>query len=260
MIVGEKVYTWGGTIGADPKDKEVLTVAGFTGNHNNSHYIGMGWGAARNKNNKIYSNWVTGMWFPHKDMTDNVMVHKPDVLFFSGDQVYEGASPSFADRSKIMHDYLYKWYLWCWAYRDMTKDLPCVTLPDDHDVYQGNIWGQGGRKAPAGQNSGGYVQSARFVKMVDRTQTSHLPDPFDPTPVAQGINVYYTNMNYGNVGFAIIEDRKFKNGCANQGLPSSKTNRPDHYNNPDFDTKGLDLPGLKLLGDRQLKFLNHWAG
>jgi hypothetical protein len=35
--------------------------------------------------------------------------------------------------------------------------------------------------------------------------------------------------------------------------------RPDHINDPAYDRDSVDLPGLKLLGERQLKFLDHWA-
>ncbi|MBA7620561.1 hypothetical protein ES703_27912 [subsurface metagenome] len=108
-------------------------------------------------------------------------LHQPDLLFFSGDQVYEGASPTRPDLSNIKLDYLYKWYLWCWAFRDLARDIPCIAIPDDHDVYQGNLWGAGGRKTDQ-DNRGGYVHSAEFVKLVERTQASHLPDPYDPTP------------------------------------------------------------------------------
>ncbi len=76
---------------------------------------------------------------------------------------------------------------------------------------------------------------ASWVRMVERTQTSHLPDPYDPTPVKQGIGVYYTSMLYGGISFAILEDRKFKTGPA--------------------DT----ISELSLLGDRQLNFLEHWT-
>ena len=58
------------------------------------------------------------------------------------------------------------------------------------------------------------MHPADFVKMVERTQTSHLPDPFDPTPVGQGIGVYYSHLVWGRVSIAILEDRKFKSGCA----------------------------------------------
>jgi hypothetical protein len=132
-----------------------------------------------------------------------------------------------------------------------------VTIPDDHDVYQGNLWGHGGRKTDK-DDKGGYVHPADFVRMVERTQTSHLPDPFDPTPIDQGIGVYYTDMTYGRIGFAILEDRKFKSGCDGL-LPYLTRGRPDHLNDPTFDTRKADVPGKKLLGKRQLEFLRTWA-
>lgn len=242
-------WVWSGTIRKDPIDKNEIVVAGFTGNHNNAH--GMTVNGQR--------NWPLSMWFPHADLTAHVVKHDPHVLFFSGDQVYEGASPTFADTSNIQLDYLYKWYLWCWAYRDLCRDIPCICIPDDHDVYQGNLWGQAGRKSPGRDHDGGYVHPAEFVKMVERTQTSHLPDPFDPTPLEQGLGVYYTDMTYGRISIAMIEDRKFKSGCARPDMPPNKTNRPDHFNDPGFDTQKLDVKGVQLLGDRQLKFLDAWA-
>ncbi len=247
VVYGDSV--WSGIVRKDPEGKAEIVVAGFTGNHNNSHQIG---------SKTQPADWISGMWFPHADVVKNVTHHEPDVLFFSGDQVYEGKSPTFADRANIKLDYLYKWYLFCWAYRDLMRDIPTVTIPDDHDVYQGNIWGEGGRPIHV-DNAGGYVHPADFVQMVHRTQTSHLPDPFDPEPVEQDIPVYFTDMNYGRVSFAILEDRKFKSGCADHGLPPSGTGRPDHFNNPNFDTRQLDLPSLKLLGERQHEFLKVWA-
>ena len=177
-------------------------MAGFTGNHNvKKGGVERGW-----------FDWSSNaVWFPHNDLVERVAAQSPDVLFFSGDQVYEGASPTGADRANVELDYLYKWYLWCWAFRDLAKDIPCVCIPDDHDVYQGNLWGENGRKTDR-DNKGGYVLPASFVRMVERTQTNHLPDPYDPTPIEQGIGVYYTGMTYGRIGFAIIEDRKFKSG------------------------------------------------
>ncbi|MFT7617956.1 MAG: alkaline phosphatase D [Planctomycetota bacterium] len=239
---------WQGTIRQDPTEKDPLIVAGFTGNHNNSHRIG-----------RKDFDWGSGIWFPHADLVERINLHNPDVLFFSGDQLYEGKSPTFADRENIELDYLYKWYLWCWAYRDLTKNRPTVTLPDDHDVFQGNVWGQGGRQAKS-QNGGGYVHGGEFIHLVENTQTSHLPDAFDPRPIEQEIPVRFSNMVYGRVSFAILEDRKFKTGCAGNGLPDTGTKREDHFNNPDFDVRLLDKPGLELLGTRQLKFLRHWAG
>jgi hypothetical protein len=246
----DRVYTWSGTIHRDPVDKPTIVVAGFTGNHNNAGFIG-----------SPRTDWKTGMFFPHADVTAAVAKHKPDLLFFSGDQVYEGRSPTFADRdpANIKLDYMYKWYLWVLAYRGLTKDIPAITMPDDHDVYQGNLWGQGGRKSPGRDHDGGYVHPADFVKMVERTQTSHLPDPFDPTPVGQGIGVYYSHLVWGRISVAILEDRKFKSGCNRKDMPPSGTGRPDHFNDPKFDVKKLDIPGVELLGKRQEKFLKDWG-
>ena len=97
-----------------------------------------------------------------------------------------------------------------------------------------------------------------WVNMVQRTQTSHLPDPYDPTPIQQGIGVYYCQMNYGGISFAVIEDRKFKS-APKMLLPEAKiwNGWPQNRN---FNVREeADVPGAKLLGDRQLEFLRDWA-
>ncbi len=244
-------YMRGGVIRKDPVEKKEIVIAGFTGNHNTRGGV---------DNGRRYDWNENGLWFPHNDIVANVAKQEPDVLFFSGDQVYEGGSPTGPVKGRGLTtqlDYLYKWYLWCWAYGDLTRNVPTITIPDDHDVYQPNIWGQGGRPAKR-DHEGGYVESPEFVKMVERTQTSHLPDPLDPTPIDQGIGVYYSPMTYGRIGFAILEDRKFKTGPKGV-VPPTDTGRPDHVNDPNFDPKTADVPGANLLGDRQLKFLNDWA-
>jgi phosphodiesterase/alkaline phosphatase D-like protein/SAM-dependent methyltransferase len=227
-------YYWQGKVRKDPVEKDTIVVAVFTGNYD--------------------------LAFPNTDIVKHVKYHKPDVLFFSGDNIYERNAGYGIQRSPLeiaCLDYLRKWYLYGWAYADLLRDRPCVSIPDDHDVYQGNVWGAGGRKTDE-DNKGGYVMDAEWVKMIERTQTSHLPDPYDPTLIEQGIGVYYTAMNYGRIGFAILEDRKFKSGC-NGLVPPTKSGRPDHVTDPDFDPRTADVPGAKLLGDRQLKFLKDWA-
>ena len=242
----DETFYYKGTFRQNPIDKETIVVAGFTGNHNTAK--GVEWGTF---------NWQKQVWYPHTQLVDNVKKQNPDLLFFSGDQIYEGASPSGADRNNKNIDYMYKWYLWCWAYADVTKDLPTVTIPDDHDVFQGNVWGAGGGEIDK-DTKGGYVHGIEFVKMVERTQTSHLPDPFDPTPIKGGIGVYYSTLNLGRISFAIIEDRKFKSGPLGLVTPT-KSGRPDHVIDPNYTYEMADVPGAKLLGDRQLKFLDYWA-
>lgn len=240
---------WTGTIKHDPVEKEEIIIAGFTGNHNIARP-----GLSRTDGEFNFDS--SGIWYPHSDIVKNVTFHQPDILFFSGDQVYEGASPTSPDTENYELDYLYKWYLYCLAYRNLTKDIPTISIPDDHDVYQGNLWGQNGRNIDK-DDKGGYVHPAWFVQMVERTQCSNLPDPYDPTPVEQNIGVYYTSLTYGEIGFAVIEDRKFKSGCADN--PFISRGRPDHVIDPKYDAKKIDLPGKKLLGVRQLSFLDDWA-
>ncbi|MEN8127499.1 MAG: twin-arginine translocation pathway signal protein, partial [Planctomycetota bacterium] len=235
-----KDYYFEGTIRKEPTKE--LVVAAFTGNND--------------------------LGFPNSDFVSKVTAHNPDMLFFSGDQIYEGVGGYGIQVHPIKMactDYLRKWYLYGWAYRDLLKDRPAIAIPDDHDVYHGNIWGAGGKATAKGvsggeaQDSGGFKMPAAFVNVVQRTQTSHFPDPYNPAPVLQDIGVYYCNVNYAGVSFAVIEDRKFKSAPA-PILPEAKI-----YNgwpqNPDFDAKSdADVPDAVLLGSRQLEFLNDWAG
>jgi alkaline phosphatase D len=134
-------------------------------------------------------------------------------------------------------DYLYKWYLWHWAVRDLTSQLPAIVQTDDHDVFQGNLWGWEGRLASTDDiDAAGYIYPSYFVNMVHRTMTGHNPDPHDPGPGRNGITHYYGSFNYGGIGFAVLEDRKFK-------TPPVVT----------------DPAQQVLLGDRQLQFLREWG-
>ncbi|MEY4485342.1 MAG: hypothetical protein RL693_2794 [Verrucomicrobiota bacterium] len=92
---------------------------------------------------------------------------------------------------------------------------------------------------------------------MQRQQAWNLPDPVDPAPIERGITVYFTRLRVGGVDFAILEDRKFKSGPFGK-IPVMGP-RPDHINDPAFDPKAVDLPGLHLLGERQEKFLRNWA-
>lgn len=238
-------YYYYGAIRKEPTACDTFIVAAFTGHHISARGVGQ-W----NHNS---------VWYPHNELVAAVKYHKPDLLFFSGDQIYEGGLAGVvrepADVAAL--DYLYHWYRWCWAFRDLARDIPCICIPDDHDVYHGNLWGAGGRHAE-GQDDGGYRMPPLFVNAVQRTQSSHLPDPVDPTPVEQGIEVYYTNMGYAGLSFAIIEDRKWKSSPTVMVPDGNCIN--GWFLNPDFDpAKEADVPGAELLGERQLEFLNRWA-
>lgn len=73
----------------------------------------------------------------------------------------------------------------------------------------------------------------------------------------QGIGVYFINLKLGRIDFASLEERKFKSGRAGK-IPQMGP-RPDHINDPDYDSKSIDLPGLELLGARQEAFLEKWG-
>ncbi|MEX1238278.1 MAG: alkaline phosphatase D family protein [Cyclobacteriaceae bacterium] len=206
--------------------------------------------------------------FPDADVPMNANKHKPDLAVFLGDQFYEstgGFGIQTSPKDKASLDYLRKWYMFGWSYRDIFRNIPALCIPDDHDVYHGNVWGEGGKVAPtdggwnyAAQDQGGYKMPPEWVNMVQETQTSHLPDPYDPTPIQQGIGVYYTAWNYGGISMAILEDRKFKSAPKNVLPPEAKVVN-GFIQNPDFNIKEYRDIDAELLGDRQMKFLNDWA-
>jgi len=214
-----------GIIQKNPSKKDEFIIVGFTGNSINPGHGGD---------------------IPKKDLVENIKNIKPDLLFFSGDQVYDHRR-HYAAWLKFGRDF-----------GEVIKNYPTVTIPDDHDVGQPNLWGHNGKKSTLpGASDGGYTMPVEYVKEVERAQTSHLPDPYDPTPINRGIGTYYTNLNWGRISFAIIEDRKFKTGPA--GMIPKQGPRPDHIRNPNYDPKSVDVPQARLLGERQLKFLDEWS-
>jgi hypothetical protein len=216
-----KEATFEGLIRKDPREKDEIVIAAMSCNSNKDRG-------------------------PRENYVRNINYQDPDLIFFAGDQSYDHTEHTAA------------WLKFGLQFRDIFRNRPCITIPDDHDIGQGNVWGEYGKKAssPAGSD-GGYFYHPEYVKMVERCQTSHLPDPYDPTPIKQGIGVYYTNLVVGGVDFAIIEDRKFKSGP--EGKIPQQGPRPDHVRNPDYDPKSVDVSGLELLGQRQLDFLDDWG-
>ena len=193
MTAIDGIAAYEGLIRHDPVEKQEIVVAAFTGN----------------------SRWDKAS---RGDMVDAVAAQDPDLLFFSGDQVYHHTH------------HLAEWLVFGSEFGEMTRDRPTVSIPDDHDVGQGNLWGASGRKSTARACSdGGYVQDPQYVREVEFAQTGYLPDPYDPTPVQRDIGVYYTSLNIGGVDFAVIEDRKFKEGPL-AVLPDllKDVKRPDH--------------------------------
>ena len=203
--------------------------------------------------------------FPYTPVVNNLAVHDPDILYFSGDQIYEsnggyGIIRFPAERAIL--NYLGKYYMFGWAFGDLMRDRPTVCTPDDHDVFQGNLWGEGGEYNSMENymkyydSTGGFLEPPEMVNVVNKTQCSHLPDPWDPTPLKQGIIPFYTDLVYGRISFAIITDRIFKSGPHHVAYWDG---RLDHLK---FELKNpgeLDKEGLDFLGKSQLEFLEEWT-
>jgi alkaline phosphatase D len=202
--------------------------------------------------------------FPYRPVVDNLVRLDPDLLYFSGDQIYESHGGFGIIRSPAgpaILNYLRKFHQFGWAFREPMRSRPTIVLPDDHDVFQGNVWGEAGRpmdftRDPDNPSRGGYHQPARMVNVVHATCTSHHPDFPDRVAVGQDISVYHGDLVFGDIGFAIVADRQFKSGPERVQTDAP---RADHVLSADFDTASLDLPGLVLLGDRQEAFLRAWS-
>ncbi|NEU58040.1 alkaline phosphatase D family protein [Halorussus sp. MSC15.2] len=231
-----ETWRYGGRVRKDPADADELTV----GLLSCTAPSGRALDSAKARDSDSGAGTPPGrytpgnVYFPYETLAANLGRQDPDLLVCVGDQVYEPKPTSVAGRDEPTLDYLYKWYLWLWSFRGLTRDRPSILLVDDHDVYQPNVWGSGGEEtAMDGLKRGGYVADTEFVNRVQRIQCGHNPDPYDPTPIERGIDVYYGKFTYGGARFAMLEDRKFKTG-------------------PEED-------GEALLGDRQARFLSEWA-
>jgi hypothetical protein len=210
-----------GLIRRDPVDQEEIVVANMSCN----------------------SSRTTGL---RPEIIDNLKAQNPDVLFFAGDQTYRHTEHTAG------------WIEFGLQFREIMRDRPTICIPDDHDVGHPNLWGENGKLSTLpGNADGGYMYPVEYVNQVQRQQSWHLPDSPDPAPVERGITVYFTRMTVGGVDMAILEDRKFKSGPAGK-IPQMGP-RPDHINDPSYDPKTIDLPGLQLLGKRQGKFLRDWG-
>ena len=216
-----KRASFNGTIRKDPTDQETIVVGNLSCN------------SSRTKG-------------PRPQIIENLKLLDPDVLFFAGDQTYHHTEHTAG------------WLEFGLQFRELMKDRPTITIPDDHDVGQANLWGESGILATSPEgNSGGYFYPIPYVNMVQRQQTWHLPDPVDPKKLKRELEVYFTRLRVGGIDFAILEDRKFKSGPSGK-IPSMGP-RPDHINDPSYDRNAVNLDDLVLLGDRQLKFISTWS-
>ncbi|MGS2737951.1 alkaline phosphatase D family protein [Sinomicrobium sp. M5D2P17] len=233
---------WEGTIAREPLNKEFVKALVCSCNHD--------------------------MGFPDQDVVEHASMHEPDLVMFLGDQFYEiNGHFGFqtAPLEKAYLDYLRKWYMFGWSFRKLFQHIPTINLPDDHDVFQGNLFGANGIEFPKAsigkryeRDYGGFMMPPEWVNLAMTTQTSHMPDPYDPHPIERGIHVFYSNWDYAGISFGIVEDRKFKSGPATI-LPEEATVRDAFVENTDYPIKENDYPEAHLLGTRQMEFLKEWT-
>jgi len=216
---------------------------------------------------------VNDKWFPYDAAVKQMIKQDPDLVFFAGDQIYEsnaGGDVVLCDEEtevpEAMSNYLAKWRKFGLTFRDLLKDRPSIMITDDHDVYASDLWGDGGRRMSGSRTTGGYPMHPKWVNAVEATQTWHLPDPAAKGPWGDGINAYFTSLEYGGVSLAILEDRKFKSPpsvvvkeAVNDPLSKRPNRTPEVIMDPAFDVSVLDKPGLNLLGEAQEKFVAKWA-
>ena len=232
---------YSGIVAADPQISKEFTIALYSciiptsKSLDNTHYTPL---IAKEREIGRYTK--DNILFPHTELVENAAYHQPDMFVFCGDQYYETYPTRYGRHTPDAKlDTLYKWYLWYWAFADSIKDKPTIILADDHDVLQGNLWGDGGENSELPkEEDGGFKWDKDLIRMVYRIQHGHNPDPYDPTPIKYDIPVAYAAFEYGGISFAIVEDRKFKTP-------------------PDYKVNKLATTG-ELLGQRQEAFLKAW--
>ncbi|GAB5562440.1 MAG: hypothetical protein SynsKO_40870 [Synoicihabitans sp.] len=249
-----------GIIAAHPAVGESVDVAAVTCFQIIGQPADNGWGF-----NKAGSagRWTQpNIWFGNLGAAKRMLGQGADMGVFLGDQVYEGGNPTNSDfrgtgRNPEL-DYLYKWFNFLREFGEFTRQRPSILLTDDHDVFQGDLWGASGARTRNGNaKDGGYTHEAGFVRMVERTQTWHNPDTPTPILVEQDIGVYYTSFRFGGIDFAVLEDRKFK---SLPGMVKNITKDRSKIANENYDPRDADVPGAELLGQTQLAFLRDWLG
>lgn len=205
-----------------------------------------------------------GVWFPHEDLVARVASADPDLVFFAGDQLYEG-DVSGVDGQETLLDYHTKFGRWLWSFGELCRDRPSVVIPDDHDVFHGNLWGAGGVAAVArdglsAQDAGGYKLPVEIVNAVHRSQTGNLPPraPEVDAPIGMGVEPYSCRLRFGSADFLVVSDRMWKDS-ASVLVPEGKCVN-GFFTAEGFDAKSADRAEARLLGEAQERLLARWSG
>ncbi len=215
----------------------------------------------------LSGNQETG--YPHSGLVRAIKSLEPDLVFFGGNQVYGRPASFFRERftlNEAKQEYLRQWLLFGWAFSDLLKDRPSIIIPDARDFFQTKLWGENGRlveESPdsdwiAAQDGGGFLMPEEFVRLVFKTQTSHLPPGQGNRSAEDKINSYFCEVRYAGLSLAVIDDRTFRSAPA-PVLPDAQI-RNGWALNPDFDLKTKTrVKEARLHGQKQLDFLKEWV-
>ena len=123
------------------------------------------------------------------ELIANLKAQDPDLLFFSGDQVHDHT------------EHLGAWLLFGRQFGEIIRDRPIISIPDDHDVGQWNLWGAGGKAAStAAGDDGGYFMPVEYVLAMERRRGPlAYTRPSGSHADQRRLGVYYTTLNWGEV-------------------------------------------------------------
>ena len=150
-----------------------------------------------------------------------------------------------------------------WAFGDLTRHRPTVTIPDDHDVYHGNVWGSGEvRQLPGHTDQHLTMVATSNLLSLSTPCIEHRPPiyrtPTIPPPFCRTFLCTTPIWSLVGVSFGIVADRMFKS--APRTLLEDAQVRNGWPSVRDWDAaKDGDHPDAILLGDRQHEFLDDWA-
>ena len=111
-----------GLIRRDPVDKDVIVVANMSCN----------------------SSRTDGL---RPEIIEHLKAQNPDLLFFAGDQTYRHTEHTAG------------WIEFGLQFRDVMRDRPTISIPDDHDVGHPNLWGENGKRVAAAGRRGRRITS-----------------------------------------------------------------------------------------------------
>ena len=238
---GQALYD--GTVRADPRNSRPLSIALHSCLIPTARTLDRPDYQPKLALERHFTRWSEGnLLFPHAEMVARCEAREPDLYVFCGDQYYENYPTDFGRTGPAaLLDTLYRWYLFLLTYREPLRDRPAIVLADDHDVLQGNLWGNEGEGSDKlREEDGGYKYDKALIRAIYRFQSSHNPDPFDASPIGYDIPVCYGRFVYGATSFAFVEDRKFKDP-------------------PPAGGGAARMSSGELLGERQEAFLAAWS-